>query len=71
MPESRPLRFGIIGCGTASVPVGAAILASPFTTLSAVYDVNPQMANDLAQHFQVQATGTLEELLHNSNVDAV
>ncbi len=71
MRESRPLRFGIIGCGTASVPVCEAILALPFTTLAAVYDVNQSMANDLAQHFQVQATGTLEELLHTSSVDVI
>src|SRR5262245_6732864 len=71
MRESTPVRFGIIGCGTASVPVCEALTASPLTELIAVYDVNAAMANDIAQRFQVQVMQTLEELLTNSSVDAV
>ena len=71
MPESKPLRFGIIGCGTASVPVCEAITTSPLTKLVAVYDVNREMADDIAQRFQAQTMGTVEELLSNSSVDAV
>ena len=41
MPEMKPVRFGIVGCGSASIPVCEAIAASPLTELAAVYDVNP------------------------------
>jgi UDP-N-acetyl-2-amino-2-deoxyglucuronate dehydrogenase len=71
MPDSKPLRFGIIGCGTASVPVCEAITASPLTTLTAVYDLNQEMAKDIAQRFQVQMMEALEELLSNSSVDSI
>lgn len=71
MPESKPLRFGVIGCGTASVPVCEAIATSPLTALTAVYDVNQEMANDIAQRFHAQTMATLDELLSNSSVDAV
>jgi UDP-N-acetyl-2-amino-2-deoxyglucuronate dehydrogenase len=71
MPESKPLRFGIIGCGTASIPVCEAITASSLTALTAVYDVNQDMAKDIAGRFQVQVMGTLEDMLSNSSVDAV
>jgi predicted dehydrogenase len=71
MPESMPIRFGIIGCGSASVPVCEAITTSPLTELTAVYDVNQEMANDIAQRFQVPVVQTLGELLTNSMVDVV
>ena len=70
MPESKPIRFGIIGCGTASIPVCEAITASPLTELTAVYDLNHDLANDLSERFQVPAMDTLEELLTNPKVDA-
>src|ERR1051325_907560 len=71
MPESKPVRFGIIGCGTASIPVCEAITSSPFAELISVYDVNEDLASDLGQRFQVQAVKTLEELLGNPAVEAV
>ena len=71
MPESKPIRFGIIGCGTASIPVCVAIADSPLAELAAVYDVNPDLANDIIQRFQVRKMETLEELLADSTVDAV
>lgn len=70
MPESRPTRFGIIGCGTASIPVCEAIAAAPLTELTAVYDVNQDMANDISQRFHVPMVNTLEELLADPMVDA-
>jgi predicted dehydrogenase len=60
-----------VGCGSASVPVCEAFLASPLTELAAVYDVNPDLADDLSRRFDVQAVGTLNELLANPAVDAV
>jgi predicted dehydrogenase len=71
MPETNPLRFGIVGCGTASIPVCEAILVSPLTELVAVYDVNEHLADDLHERFHVQKTKTLDELLANPSVDAV
>ena len=71
MAESKPIRFGIIGCGTASIPVCVAIADSPLAELAAVYDVNPDLANDIIQKFQVRKMETLEELLADSTVDAV
>jgi predicted dehydrogenase len=71
MPESRPVRFGIVGCGSASIPVCEAITASPLTELAAAYDVNPDLNRDLSQRFQVRAAETFDELVTDPNVDAV
>lgn len=71
MSEMNPIRFGIVGCGSASVPVCEAIVASPLTELAAVYDVNPDLADDLSVRFNVPALKTLEELLADMGVDAV
>lgn len=71
MPEETPVRFGIIGCGTASIPVCEAILASPSAELAAVYDVNETLATDLHQRFHVRNAGSVDELLTDSTVDAV
>jgi predicted dehydrogenase len=70
MPEAKPIHFGIIGCGAASLPVCEAISASQTAALSAVYDLNPELANDLSERFHVPAMDTLEALLANPNVDA-
>jgi predicted dehydrogenase len=71
MPERNPLRFGIVGCGTASIPVCEAILASPLTELAAVYDVDEELAVDIHRRFQVQKTTSFDELLTHPAVDAV
>jgi predicted dehydrogenase len=70
MPEVKPVRFGIIGCGTASIPVCEAMAASPLTQLRAVYDVNQELARDVSQRFDVPRMGSLEELLRQDDVDA-
>ena len=71
MPEVVPVRFGIVGCGSASIPVGEAIVASLLTELVAVYDVNPDLANDLSQRFDVPAAETFDDLLKNTEVESV
>ncbi len=71
VPESKRLRFGIVGCGNASIPVCEAITASSLTELTAVYDVNQDLANDISQRFRVPLMKTLHELLTNQMVDAV
>lgn len=71
MPETNSLRFGIIGCGTAAIPVCEAMVASPLTELAVVYDVNKILANDLGQRFHVPVADTLNKLLNDAAVDAV
>lgn len=71
MPETDCLRFGIVGCGTASIPVCEAIAASSLTELAAVYDVNEALAKDISQRFHVPVADTLNKLLSNPKVDAV
>src|SRR5215213_4461661 len=71
MPETKPVRFGILGCGSASVPVGEAIVASPLAELAAVYDVNQELAKDLGGQFHVPAVEPLGALLTHPGVDAV
>lgn len=70
MTETRPIRFGIVGCGSASIPVCAAVANSPLTELTAVYDVKHDLANDISQRFHVPMMETLDELLNNQMVDA-
>ncbi len=71
MPETGALRFGIVGCGSASVPVCEAITAAPLTELTAVYDLNQELAEDLSQRFHASALETFEDLLASPTVDVV
>ena len=70
MPDIKPTRFGIVGCGNASIPVCEAIAASSLTELAAVYDVNTDLARDISLRFQVPMMRALSELLTNTSVDA-
>jgi predicted dehydrogenase len=70
MPKIKATRFGVIGCGTASIPVCEAIAASPLMALEAVYDVKPDLARDLSQRFHVPTMATLRELVTNPLLDA-
>jgi predicted dehydrogenase len=69
MAETTPIRFGIVGCGSASIPICEAIAASSFTELAAVYDVNETLADDLHRRFQVRKVKMLDELLTNPVID--
>jgi predicted dehydrogenase len=71
MPKDARLRFGIVGCGSASVPVCEAVSASPLTELATVYDINRVLAEDLGQRFQVPVAASFEDLLANPSVDVV
>jgi UDP-N-acetyl-2-amino-2-deoxyglucuronate dehydrogenase len=70
MFEIKPTRFGVIGCGSASIPVCEAIAASSLMELGAVFDVNPDLARDISQGFHVPMMGTLSELVTNPLIDA-
>ena len=71
MSESKWVRFGIVGCGSASLPVCEAITNSPLSNLVAVYDVNHDLAEDISQRFQVPAWPTFNDLVTDPDVDAV
>ena len=71
MPESRSLRFGMIGCGSASLPVCEALAALPDVELVAVHDVNLDLAEDLGQRFGCRTVETLDDLLADPTVDVV
>lgn len=64
-------RFGILGCGTAAVPVCAAIAQLPETAIGCVYDVNADMARDLGERYNVPVASDLDALLGHPDVDAV
>lgn len=68
MPKTR---FGIVGCGTAAVPICQAIASVPETELARVQDVNVEMARDLGERYGVPYTTDLNELLGDPAVDAV
>jgi predicted dehydrogenase len=71
MPNSDKLRFGIIGCGGAAMPVAEALAASPVAALAAAYDLNPALARDVAERFGAAAHDRLEALLADGGVEAV
>ncbi|MFL5805725.1 MAG: Gfo/Idh/MocA family protein [Roseiflexaceae bacterium] len=64
-------RFGIIGCGGAAVPVAAAITTSPLSALGRVYDVDHALARDLGERYGAHCAASEDELLHDSDLDAV
>src|SRR5262245_8784553 len=64
-------RFGIIGCGSAAIPVAEAIATSRLTALSRVYDLDPVLAHDLGTRYQATCASCLDELLHAQDIDAV
>jgi len=64
-------RFAIVGCGSAALPVCAAIAASPLAELALVYDQDQALAADLAQRYGVAAAPSLDSALTDPAVDAV
>lgn len=64
-------KFGIVGCGSAAMPVCEAMAASPLARLAKVYDLDPALARDLGERYSVPNVRQLEELLCDSDVDAV
>ena len=65
------IRFGIVGCGGAALPVAQAISSSSGTSLERVFDPDFRLAGELASRFGVQASPSLEDLLSAPAVDAV
>ncbi len=71
MPETRPVRFGIIGCGSAAVPVCEALAASSLAELACAFDLDAALARDLAGRFGGKVSDSLEAMLNDATVDAV
>lgn len=71
MAETRKLRFGMIGCGSAALPVAKALAGSAVAELAAVHDLNPALARDLGEHYGAAVHESLEALLHDAAIEAV
>jgi predicted dehydrogenase len=71
MGEIKPVRFGIIGCGSAAVPVCKAMQDSAVATVTCTFDTNVNLATDMATRFGGRAVETLGEVLSDPAVDAV
>src|SRR6185436_20722138 len=71
MAEHAPVRFGIIGCGGAAVPVAEAMAASSVAELAAVYDKQPALAQDLGERFHAAVHDSLDALLADASLAAV
>ena len=65
------LRLGICGCGEIAVANAAAAAAAPNVNLTACYDPQPRLAEDLAQQFGGVASPSLDAMLDRDDVDAV
>lgn len=66
----RKTRFGIIGCGSAAVPVCEAIAHSEWCLLAMVHDLNQALADEMAARYGVPKANQLADLLA-SDIDAV
>jgi len=64
-------KFGVIGCGSAAVPVCEALFASPLTALARVHDLDLGLARDLGERYGVPYAGPVDEVLGNPEVEAV
>jgi predicted dehydrogenase len=64
-------RFGVIGCGSAAVPVCKAIASVPLTALARVHDLDLNLARDLGEQYEVPYTTRLDDVLNDPDVDGV
>lgn len=65
------IRFGMVGCGGAALPVSEALANSAVARLSRTFDVDFKLAEDVAGKFGATACEQLETLLQSPEVDAV
>ena len=65
------LRFGFVGAGEIAVESAAAVTGSSNAALTAVFDVRPELAEDLAGRSGGRAVPSLEAVLEAPDVDAV
>jgi predicted dehydrogenase/NADPH:quinone reductase-like Zn-dependent oxidoreductase len=65
------LRFGIVGCGDIAVHNATAMAAAPNAALTACFDVDRSLAENLAGTHDVSAARSYDDLLGRTDVDAV
>lgn len=65
------LRIAVLGCGRIGQMHAANVARHPRAKLAAVYDVNAQAANAVAQALGVQAAASAADVFADANVDAV
>ena len=66
-----PLRFGLIGCGTAGVFHARSIAALDGLQLYGVYDFSPESARRFGEQYGARPFETLDELLACPEINAV
>jgi len=72
--SSRPIRFGLIGCGTISLTHADAILGLDGAILTACCDIVPLMASDFAAKYDIgndHVYSSLDLFLADNAIDAV
>jgi len=67
----RPLRFGFVGCGEIAVLNADAVAMAPNAAMTACYDVDAELAFDLARRHDAAVMPSLTALLERADVDAV
>jgi predicted dehydrogenase len=65
------LRFGIVGCGDIAVLNARAIAAAPNARLTTCFDVDRQLAENLAGTHDASVADAYDDLLGRADVDAV
>jgi predicted dehydrogenase len=65
------LGFGFVGAGEVAVESAAAVSGSANAALVAVFDVRPELAEDLAARWGGSAAASLDDVLAAQDVDAV
>lgn len=68
---SKPVRVGLIGCGSMGMGLGQAMARDAASVLSAVVDVDAEAAAQAAQKFRATAFDTPSDLIGSGSVDAV
>jgi 2-desacetyl-2-hydroxyethyl bacteriochlorophyllide A dehydrogenase len=65
------LRFGMVGCGDIAAHNGGAIAKAPNAVLTAAYDLDRALAEDVAAGHDAYVARTYDDLLERPDVDAV
>lgn len=68
---NKQLGFGFVGAGEIAVASAAAVRDSPHAFLARVHDARADLAEDLAERYGGEPTGSPAELLADPAVDAV
>ena len=65
------LRIGMVGCGDVAAQNAGAIATAPNTTLTATFDLDVALAQEVASPHDAHVAGSYAELLERPDVDAV